>query len=110
MEDIFKIYIVEIDSLDDVNESTIRILLSTEDPELFSFYTAKTSEERQVSKIMISISKQKEIERYAKIMLNQHNRFNKNYIVCKTDTPTTNHQIIEHVINMPDIQDFLIKF
>ena len=106
------IYIVEIDSLNDVNESTVRILLSVDDPALCSVYAAKTGKERQLTKRMIPESKQEKIELDATIMLNQHKRFNKNYIVCKTDEPATKTQIIKHVINMPfkDIKDCLIKF
>ena len=106
------VYIVEIDSLNEVNESTIRILLSVDDPELCGVYAAKTKKERQIAKRMIPESKQEEIERYATLMLNQHKRFNKNYIVCKTDEPATKFQIIHHVINMPykDIKDCLISF
>ncbi len=95
------VYIIEIDSLNDINESTVRILLSVDDPALCSVYAAKTSQERQLTKRLIPESKQEEIERYATIMLNQHTRFNKNYIVCKTDEPATKSQIIAHVINMP---------
>jgi len=106
------IYIVEIDSLDEVNESTVRILLSVDDPALCSVYAAKTSKERQLAKRMIPESKKEKIEQSATIMLNQHKGFNKNYIVCKTDEPATKSQIITHVINMQykDIKDCLIKF
>ena len=88
------VYIVEIDSLNEVNESTIRILLSVDDPELCGVYAAKTKKERQIAKRMIPESKQEEIERYATLMLNQHKRFNKNYIVCKTDDPATKYCFI----------------
>jgi len=106
------VYIVEIDSLDEINESTVRILLSVDDPALCGVYAAKTSKERQLVKRLIPESKQEEIEQYATIMLNQHKRLNKNYIVCKTDEPATKYQIIKHVINMPykEIKDYLIKF
>ena len=106
------IYIVEIDSLDEVNESTVRILLSVDDPALCSVYAAKTGKERQLAKRLIPESKQEEIERCATLMLNQHKRFNKNYVVCKTDKPATKSQIIHHVINMSDvdIKDCLIRF
>ena len=106
------VYIVELDSLDEINESTVRILLSVDDPALCSVYAAKTSKERQIAKKLIPESKQEEIERYATLMLNQHKRFNKNYIVCKTDDPATKYQIIQHVINMSDvdIKDCLISF
>lgn len=106
------VYIVEIDSLNEINESTVRILLSVDDPALCSVYAAETRKERQLAKRMIPESKQEKIELYATLMLNQHKKFNKNYIVCKTDEPATKSQIITHVINMPykDIKDCLIKF
>lgn len=106
------VYIVEIDSLDDVNESTVRILLSVDDPALCGVYAAKTSKERQLAKRMIPESKQEEIERYATLILNQHKRFDKNYIVCKTDKPATKYQVIQHVINMSyiELKDCLIRF
>jgi len=46
------VYIVEIDSLDEINESTVRILSSVDDPALCSVYTAKTSKERQLARII----------------------------------------------------------
>ena len=106
------VYIVEIDSLDDINESTVRILLSVDNPALCSVYAAKTSQEHRLIKRLIPESKQEDIELYATIMRNQHTRFNKNYIVCKTDKPATKSQIIAHVINMPykEIENCLIKF
>ena len=106
------VYIVELDSLDEINKSTVRILSSVDDPALCSVYTAKTSKERQLVKRLIPESKQGEIERYATLMLNQHKRYNKNYIVCKTEEPATKFQIIHRVINMQDvdIKDCLISF
>ncbi len=104
------VYIVEIDSLDDLNESTVRIFYSTNDPNICSVFVATSGKERRIAKNIISESKQEEIERYSLVMLNQHNKLNKNYMVCKTEKPATKHQILKHVINNPNIKDCLIKF
>ena len=104
------VYIIELDSIDEINESTARILLSIDDPELCSVYIAESSMARQIAKAIIPKYKQEEIERYASIMFNQHRRFNKNYLVFKAEKNITKHQIIKHVINKTDIKDCLIKF
>jgi len=105
-----KIFIIELDSLKKIDKTTVRVFITSENQDICKVFSAGNEIERQLAKKLLPLNKQNEIEQWAEFMLEQHKTNNKNYMLCEVDASVSNEYIIEHIMEIKNIEEYLIEF
>ena len=102
--------IVELQSLDRVSENTLQLFLQTSDRSLVEFFRQPDCEKKRDYLITLSPNKQKEIETYLNIMMNQFYKNNCNYLVLLSRKELSRIQMVHQIALLDDKVKYLIHF
>ena len=102
--------IVELQSLDRVSENTLQLFLQTADCRLVEFFSQPDGEKKKNYLKTLPAPKQKEIETYLNIMMNQFYKNNCNYLVLMSSKALSRIQLVHQVAILEDKMKYLIHF
>ena len=104
------VYIVQLDNIHEISERTVEAFMVITDDDIVRVLSEKEPCSRRALYDILNEKQKEEIDLYMNIMMNQHFKKNRDYLLLSSRQSLSHLQLVHHITQIREITKHLLQF